>query len=82
MEKEFLNLAKWVLDEIIKDGAETAFIEGDKDFKAQMAIAYVDAIGKKIQKIQTKYLTDETFKKGFQEFILITLKNTELVEGK
>ena len=74
MEKEFLNLAKWVVDEIIKDGAQVAFMKGDKDFQAKMAIAYVDAIGKKIKQIPTKYLTDEEFKRGFQRFVFKCLK--------
>ena len=58
------RLAQWVADLMKADGVTAEMVTPD------LALAYVDAIGRKIEAIQTTYLTRTGAKEAMQAAVL------------
>ena len=67
MDNEFNNLAAWVADLMRADGITA------EQVTPEIAIAYADAVGKKIAKIQSIYLTRIGAKDALTATVLATI---------
>ena len=64
---ELQNKAQWVADMMKKDGVTP------EQVTPELALAYMDAIGSKIQSIQNTYLTRNGAKDAMQSHIAATI---------
>lgn len=69
LSKELQLKAKWVSELMKADGVKP------EQVTPEMALAYMDAIGKKIQAIQNKYLTNPKARESLQLSVLGDLQN-------
>ncbi len=67
LSKELMAKAKWVADMMAADGVCA------EPVTPELAIAYMDAIGRKITKIQSTYLTQDRAKESMQDFVLVAM---------
>jgi len=65
LSEELQAKAKWVADMMAADGVKA------EQVTEEMAIAYMDAVGKKIEAIQNAYLTRNGAKEALSSFVLV-----------
>ena len=68
MENGFLRQAQWVADLMKKDGVKP------EQVTVELSLAYMDEVGKRIESLQTKRLTNPDFKGLFDSAVLKLLK--------
>ena len=64
LDKELQAKAKWVADMMAADGVTA------EQVTTELALAYMDAISKKITQMQSTYLTRNGARKAFQAAVL------------
>lgn len=72
LSNEMMMKAKWVADMMHTDGL-TAEMMNDPEFLAMSTEAYLAGIGKKIQKIQSQYLSNPLAREAMQRQVLSTI---------
>lgn len=74
LDKQILATLAQIATTIDHDGATEAFIKSDTETQINFINAYLDDILKKQKQFQNKYLTNEDFKREFQQLVLDMIK--------
>ena len=74
LSQDLLNLAKNVAISIEADSASKAYVNLSQAERIDMAMAYVEAEGKKISAMQSKFLTNEDFRNTIKSVVYNSLK--------
>jgi cytosine/adenosine deaminase-related metal-dependent hydrolase len=75
LSEELQAQAKWCADLMRADGITAEHVASmTDDQQTELAMAYMQAIGKKIQQIQNIYLTRVGAKPALQNFVLTSLQ--------
>ena len=70
MNQEFENKAKWAVSVISELGLAEAYLEGSEEQRAEIIEVAMIEIGKKIEKMQTKILTNGEAREAFGQVVL------------
>ena len=76
MNAEEFSLARMIATELINDGAATNYMDSDDDDRNSFVLAYLPAVIKKIEKMQSMYLTNDDFREKLIRGIYDDLKYT------